>query len=46
MDRAVIEDFYYMTIMDENVSWMKVAHVLVIFGLNLKSIYCTSTFTS
>jgi hypothetical protein len=45
MDIAVIEDFYYMTKMDENVSRMELDHVLSIFSLNLKPLFCTSTFT-
>ena len=34
MDRVVIENYYYMTTIDENVYWMKLTHLLAIFSLN------------
>ena len=35
-----------MTIMDENVKWMKLTHLLCKHSLNLKAAFCTFTFTS
>jgi hypothetical protein len=34
MDMAVIEDYYHMTIMDENMNWMKLTYLLSNFTLN------------
>ena len=31
MDKVVIEDFYHMTIMDENFNWMELTHLLSIY---------------
>ena len=31
MDKVVVEDYYHMTIMDENVNWMELAHLFSIF---------------
>jgi hypothetical protein len=45
MDRVVIEDCYYMTIMDENVNWMKLAH-LMSKNNNLRAPFCKLTFAS
>ncbi len=44
MDKVVIEDYYHMTTMDENVNWMKLAHLLSIFILNPRASFHTSTF--
>jgi hypothetical protein len=41
-----IEDYDHMQMMDENVKWMKLTHLLSYFSLNLKAPFCTSTFTS
>ena len=38
MDIIVIEDYYYMMIMDEVVNWMKLAHVLSVSSLHLMSL--------
>jgi hypothetical protein len=46
MDKVVIEDYYDMTIIDENVYLTKLTHLLSIFSLCLKVSFCTSTFTS
>ena len=45
MDRVVIEDYYYTTIADENMNWMKLTHPLSSFPLNLRAPFCISTFT-
>ena len=45
MDMIVIEDYYHMTTMGENVNWMNLAHLLSMFSLNLRP-YCTSVFSS
>ena len=34
MDKVVIEGYYQMTTMDENVNWMKLTHLLSTFSLN------------
>ena len=34
---VVIEDYYHMTTMTENVNWMKLTHLLLIFSLNCKA---------
>jgi hypothetical protein len=41
MNKVVIGHYYYMTIMDENVNWMKLTHLLSMFSPNLEA-----TFTS
>ena len=46
LDKIVIEDYYQMTIINENVYWMKVAHLFSSFSQNLRVPFCTSTFTS
>ena len=46
MDKAIIEDHYHMTTMEENMNLMKLAHLLSIISLNLKGPVCTFTFTS
>ena len=28
MDKVVIEDYYHMTIMDENMNWVKLTYLL------------------
>ena len=43
---VVIEDTNHMTIMDENVNWMKLTNLLSLSSLNLRAPYYTSTFTS
>ena len=35
-----------MTIVDDNMNWMKLTHLLSSFSLNLRAPFCTSTFTS
>ena len=35
MNKVVIEDFYNMTTIDENMNWMKLTHVLSKKSLNL-----------
>lgn len=35
LDMVVIEDYYHMTTMNDNVSWMKLAHLLSIIPLTL-----------
>ena len=45
MDKVVIEDYYHMTTMDENMNWMELTHSLPIFPQTPISL-CTSTFTS
>ena len=37
MDKVIIEDYYHMTIGDENVNWMKLTHLLL--TLNLKAFF-------
>ena len=44
MDKVVIEDYYRVTIMDENMNWMKLTHLLSLFSLNPRAPFCTSTF--
>ena len=41
MNKVVIGHYYYVTIMDENVNWMKLTCMLSMFSLNLEA-----TFTS
>ena len=41
MDQVAIEDYYHMKMMDENVNWMELVHLLLVFLRKL-----TSTFTS
>ena len=36
MDRVVIEDYYHMTTIDENINWMKLIHLSSIFSLDLR----------
>ena len=45
INKVVIEDYYYLTIMDENVNWMELTHLLSIFSQNHRAPFCTSTFT-
>ena len=33
MNKVVIEDYYHIIIMDENVNWMEPAHMFTIFSL-------------
>lgn len=44
-DRAVVVAKYYMTIMDENANWIKLAPPLLVF-LNPRAPFCTSTLMS
>ena len=37
MNKVVIEDYYHMTKMDENILWMKLIYLFLIFSLNLSS---------
>ena len=46
MNTVIIEDYYHMATIDENVNWMKLAHLLSNFPLNLRAPFCTSTWTS
>jgi hypothetical protein len=36
MDTIVIEDYYHMTTMNDNINWMKLTHLLSIFSLTLR----------
>ena len=36
MDKVVKEDYYHMTLMDENTNWMKFTHILSKKSLNLR----------
>ena len=44
--KAVIENYYHMTTMDESMNWMEVTHLLSIFSLNPRAPFCMITFTS
>ena len=44
MNEVVIEDYYHMTTIDENVNWMELAHLLSSFSLNPRVPFCTSIF--
>ena len=33
MGMVVIEDYYHVTIMDENVNWMKLTHLMSVFPI-------------
>ena len=46
MKKVGIENYYHATIMDENVNWMELAHLLSNFSLNLRVRFCTSTIPS
>ena len=46
LDRVPIKDYYYMTIMDENVNWMQHTYQILIFFLNHKALFRKSAFTS
>ena len=46
MDKVVIGDYYLMATMDGIINWMKLAHLLSIFSLNLTTLFCTTAFTS
>ena len=43
---VVIKDYDHMKMMDRNAKWMKPRHVLLIFPLNLKAPFCTSTYVA
>jgi hypothetical protein len=45
MDMVVIEDYCPLTILDENMCWMKLKRLLVGFPQNLRVPFCESTFT-
>jgi hypothetical protein len=38
---GVIGDNYHMTVMDENVKWLRLAHPLSDFSLNFRAPFCT-----
>ena len=38
MDKVVIEHFYHMTTMDENMNWMELTHLLSKKILNLRAL--------
>jgi hypothetical protein len=44
IDRVDIEDYYHMTLVDKNVNWMKLTHLLLRLSLNIAQ-FCISTFT-
>ena len=44
MDKVVIKDYYNMTIINENVYWMKLAHLLLSFSQDLRVPFRKSTF--
>ena len=44
MNMVVVKKYYHMTIMDENVSRMTFAHLLLKFSLSIKALFCTSSF--
>ena len=46
MDMVVIEEYYCMTTMNADMKWMKLRHLLLTFSLNLRTPFCTFTFTS
>ena len=47
MDQVVIEDYYHMTSMNENMNQMKLTHVLQSkISLNLSPLFCISPFAS
>jgi hypothetical protein len=46
MDKEVIEAYYHLTKMDENLNRMEPTYLLSIFPLNPTGPFCTSTFTS
>ena len=46
MHKVVIEDYKHMTIMDENVHWMELTHLLSRNFLKPQAPFCTFTFTS
>ena len=46
LDRVVVEDYYYTTIMDENVNWMQHTYLISILFLNHKDPLYTLAFTS
>ena len=44
MNKVVIEDYYDMTTMNENVNWTKLTHVLSNFSPNLGAPFCVFIF--
>ena len=46
MDKVVIDAYYHMTPMDENVNWMKLTTMLSNFSLNPRVTCCTSNLIS
>jgi hypothetical protein len=46
IDRVGIKDYYKMTLINENMYWMKPTHLLSSFSQNVRVPFCTSTFTS
>ena len=46
MNKGGMGDNYYIIIVDENINWMKLAHLSSNFSPNLTTPFCTSIFTS
>ena len=46
INKGVIGDYYHVTVMNENVNWMKLTHLQSNNSLNCRVCFCTSTFTS
>ena len=46
IDNVVIEDYYHVTTMNANVTWMKLTRLLAIVSLNHRAPFCTFNFTS
>ena len=46
MDKVVIEDYYHMTTVNENLDWMKSTHMLSIFLYAVGPPFVTPTFAS
>ena len=46
MNNVVIDDYYHLTTMYENVNWMELTQLLSKKSLNPRAPSCTSTFTS
>ena len=46
MNKVVIEDYYYMTVMNKYVNEMKLTHLLSDIPVNLRAPFCTFSFTS
>ena len=46
MDKVIIEDYYHMTTMNEDMNWMEQTHPLSNVSLSIRAPFCTSNFTS